>query len=182
MDNLEKMETFRNCKVRLIRVFDAPPAEVELAVGLSNRTETQQVNLKVNASQTIDDYEILCEEIKVGGGKAGGSARILVRYKEPVEKAVVQTSPAEGSENRECEAAIPVLVPLVDLGTRCPDVVACGALSPDGSDLRPGQEGVGRVVERAEQGTEVEGGGFETVEHAGEVNRCRTPAATTRHL
>jgi len=116
VDNPEKMETFRNLKVRLIRIFDAPPAEVELAVGMPNRNDTQQVNLKVNASQTIDSYEILCEEIKVGGGKAGGSARILVRYKEPVEKAVVQTSPAEGSENREYEAAIPVLVPLVDFG------------------------------------------------------------------
>ncbi len=118
VDNPEREETFRDCKVRLIRVSNAPSVEVELAVWTPQRTDTQQVNLKVNASQTIDSYEILCEEITVGGGKAGGSARILVRYKEPVEKALVQTPRAESSESREYEAAIPVLVPLVDFGNK----------------------------------------------------------------
>ncbi|HPS00931.1 MAG TPA: M56 family metallopeptidase, partial [Candidatus Sumerlaeota bacterium] len=73
LDNPEDEKTVRDCKIRLIRIIPGASPEAELAVHTASKAETQQINLKQQGSRTVGDFEILCEEIKVGGDKAGGS-------------------------------------------------------------------------------------------------------------
>jgi hypothetical protein len=96
LNNPEREVTFRDCSIRLIRVEGSnsnsnsggssstrSDRRIELNVRTALRTDTQQVNIEEYQSETVDNYEIICEEIKIGGGKAGGRARIRVRYTPP---------------------------------------------------------------------------------------------------
>jgi len=98
LNNPEREVTFRDCSIRLIRVEGSSSSgssgggssttnrsdrRAELAVRTALRADTQQVNVEEYMSETVDNYEIICEEIKIGGGKAGGRVRIRVRYTPP---------------------------------------------------------------------------------------------------
>ncbi len=96
LNNPEREVTFRDCSIRLIRVEGSTSSgssggttqnrsdrRAELAVRTALRSDTQQVNIEEYMSETVDNYEIICEEIKIGGGKANGRVRIRVRYTPP---------------------------------------------------------------------------------------------------
>jgi hypothetical protein len=96
LNNPEREVTIRDCTIRLIRVEGSSSdsnssggtqtrsdRRAELAVRTALRSDTQQVNVEEYMSETVDNYEIICEEIKIGGGKAGGRVRIRVRYTPP---------------------------------------------------------------------------------------------------
>jgi type II secretory pathway component GspD/PulD (secretin) len=96
LNNPEREVTFRDCTIRLVRVEGSTTSSsgggstnnrsdrrAELNVRTAMRSETQQVNIEEYMSETVDNYEIICEEIKIGGGKANGRVRIRVRYTPP---------------------------------------------------------------------------------------------------
>lgn len=101
LSNPEKERTFRDLTIRLIRIessgsgsstgstgssssssYDDQSAEFNITISGRGAT-SQRSTIREYESEMIDDYEVTCEEIRTGGGEAGGRAKVRIRYIAP---------------------------------------------------------------------------------------------------
>jgi hypothetical protein len=91
----ENEHVWRDLVVRLVRVAGEVPesgasesisprreSSCELAVR-TNIRGTQRLTLREYDSQVLDNYELTVIRIRLGGGRAGGSVSLRVRYLPP---------------------------------------------------------------------------------------------------
>lgn len=104
--------TFRDLRVRLIRVEDGDPNDRnddECELALNTGTQTSNVTLRELDTIYFEDYEITAEDVQPSGSSSDanstnrgeGSARIRIRFVEPIDanaaaaQAAVAAAPAE---------------------------------------------------------------------------------------